>query len=195
MQSFNLNLVPGGFKPVFNASQYGVGRQFSAVIFDGSLKYTIPTGSVVKIEATKPSGFGFSVNATFSGSTVTVVTTATMTDEWGRFPVELVISKDGTILGTANFTFDIEKSPHPEGTTDGDAPTIINQLTELVQEIEASNSKVETMTVSATRLPYNQQPTVSYDPDTNNMAFGIPSGGDLECTDPDGDGNIVITFS
>ena len=53
-----------------------------------------------------------------------------MTDEWGRFPADLVISASGDVLGTANFLFDIEESPHPEGTTDGDAADVIPYLTE-----------------------------------------------------------------
>lgn len=194
MQSFNLNLVPGGFQPVFNASQGDIGREAAVTIYNGAAAYSIPSEATVKIEATKPSGLGFSVDCSFDGSVVSIETTETMTNEWGRFPAELVITQSGDVLGTANFVFNVEKSPHPEGTTDGDAETLVPQLTALVERIEESNAKVETMTASATRIATGGTPTAAYDPDTNNLEFGIPSPV-LQCTDPDDDGNIVITFS
>lgn len=194
MQSFNLNLVPGDFKQIFNASQGDIGREASVTVFNGSSPYVIPTGATVKLEATKPSGLGFSVSCTYSGNAVTIVTTETMTNEAGRFPAELVISKSGVVLGTANFLFDIERSPHPEGTTDGDAATLKPYLTQLVETIEESNAKVESMTASATRIPAGSTPTASYDAESNELEFGIPSAV-LECTDPNDDGNIIITFS
>lgn len=190
MQSFNLNLVPGSFKQVFNLSQYDVGRELTAYIFDGASSFSIPSGATVKIEATKPSGFGFSVNCTFADNAVSIVTTDTMTDEWGRFPADLVISASGDVLGTANFLFDIEESPHPEGTTDGDAADVIPYLTELVNTIVESNSKVENMIVSATPLSYGATPTAVYDSDNNTLTFGIPTA---TFTDSDFDGNIVIS--
>lgn len=190
MQSFNLNLAPGSFKQVFNASQYDVGRELEITIYDGSTLYEIPTGATVKLEGTKPSGLGFSVLCTFDGSEVTVTTTDTMTNEWGRVPVELSISKSGLLLGTANFIFEIEKSPHPEGTTDGDAQTIVPYLTELVERIEESNAKIEGLTVEAEALSPGADPTAAYDPDTNILTIGLPS---TNYEDEDNDGNIIIS--
>lgn len=142
MQSFNLNLVPSSFQQVFNLSQYDVGRQLTMSLFDGSTDYTVPTGADVVVEATKPSGLGFTVACTYSGSVVTLTVTETMSKEWGRFPAELSISKNGTVLGTANFLFNIEKSPHPEATVDGDAETLIPQLTLAFEFSILSTNKV-----------------------------------------------------
>ena len=86
--------------------------------------------------------------------------------------------------------FDIEESPHPEGTTDGDAADVIPYLTELVNTIVESNSKVENMIVSATPLSYGATPTAVYDSDNNTLTFGIPTA---TFTDSDFDGNIVIS--
>lgn len=193
MQSFNLNLAPGSFKQVFNASQYDVGRELKITIYDGSALYAIPTGATVKVEGTKPSGLGFSVSCTFDGSEVTVTTTDTMTNEWGRVPVELSISKSGLLLGTANFILDIERSPHPEGTTDGDAQAIVPYLTELVERIEESNAKIEGLTVEAEALSPGATPTAAYDPDTNKLTLGIPVQ-EIEFTDTNLDGHITISI-
>ena len=176
MQSFNLNLVPGSFQQVFNCSQGDIGRQLTAKLFDGSTEYAIPAGSTVKIKATKPSGFGFDESATFSGSTVTITTVETMTNEWGRFPAELVITKDGNVIGTANFLFNIEKNPHPDSTVDGDAEEVIPELTLLVERVEAAASSVLDMEVVATTLPAGSQASYSYDEDLNKATFGIPQG-------------------
>ena len=176
MQSFNLNLVPGSFQQVFNCSQGDIGRQLTAKLFDGSTEYAIPAGSTVKIKATKPSGFGFDESATFSGSTVTITTAETMTNEWGRFPAELVITKDGNVIGTANFLFNIEKNPHPDSTVDGDAGEVIPELTLLVERVEAAASSVLDMEVVATTLPAGSQASYSYDEDLNKATFGIPQG-------------------
>lgn len=176
MQSINLNLVPGSFQQVFNCSQGDIGRQLTAKLLDGSTAYEIPAGSTVKIKATKPSGFGFDESATFSGSTVTITTAETMTNEWGRFPAELVITKDGNVIGTANFLFNIEKNPHPDSTVDGDAEEVIPELTLLVERVEAAASSVLDMEVVATTLPAGSQASYSYDEDLNKATFGIPQG-------------------
>lgn len=129
-QNVNLDLIPK-FAVFGNLyfSQYDVGRTATINLLNGAEAYTIPVGATVKIQATKPSGLGFSETCTFSGNVVTVVSTETMTDEAGRIPCELRIEYNGEILGTANFTFNVERSPHPEGTTDGTADSVISQIT------------------------------------------------------------------
>ena len=176
MQSFNLNLVPGSFQQVFNCSQGDVDRQLTIRLFDGSAEYTVPVGATVKIKATKPSGFGFDESATFSGSAVTITTTETMTNEWGRFPAELEITSEGLVIGTANFLFNVEKNPHPASTVDGDAEEVIPELTLLVERVEAAASSVLDMEVVAETLPAGSQATYSYDEDLNKATFGIPQG-------------------
>lgn len=174
MENTLLNLIPSSYIPEVHLSQYDIGRELTFKLMDGNTEYSVPSGASVTVKATKPSGLGFVVSGTFSGNIVTIVNTETMTNESGRFSAELSISSGATLLGTSNFIFNIERSPHPEGTTDGDAETLIPELTLLVNEIRESNAKVESMTASATSLPSGSDPTAEYDPDTNNLAFGIP---------------------
>lgn len=186
MQSINLNIVPDGYYQTLRYSQGDIGREFKIAV----VGYDIPAGATVKIRATKPSGFGFDEACTFAGNIVTIVTTETMTNENGRFLAELRIEKSGVVLGTANFIMWGENDPHPDGTTDGDTESAIPILTQLVEEIENSNARIESLTAEAIRLSAGADPTAAYDPDTNILALGIPSA---TYADSDSDGNIVIS--
>lgn len=115
----NLDIIPNGAIKRVHISQNDVGRTLTFNLFNGSTQYTIPVGATVKIQGTKPSGFGFSETCSVSGNVVTVDTTETMTDEYGYIETELVIDDGTDVLGTANFILAIEKNPHPSNTTDG----------------------------------------------------------------------------
>ena len=117
----NVNIVPDGSINRVHVSQGDIGRQLQFNLFDGALAYTPATGSTVKIQGTKPSGFGFSEACTWSGNVVTVDTTDEMTDEYGYIDTELVItsSDESEVLGTANFILAVERNPHPDNITDG----------------------------------------------------------------------------
>lgn len=172
MQNINVNIVPDSYPQTIRYSQGDVGREFKINV----VGFTIPTGATVKIQATKPSGFGFSVAGTVDGNAVSFTTTAIMTDEAGRFPAELEITKDSVVIGTANFIMWGEANPHPEGTTDGQQGTIIPELTLLVERVEAAASSILDMEVVANTLPAGSQATYSYDEDLNKATFGIPQG-------------------
>ena len=146
----NINMTPDTILPYLKLSQYDVGREISFVMKDGSQEYTVPSGATVKLEGTKPSGLGFTITCTVDGSTATAVTTAGMTDEWGTVVAELVVRQGDNRLGSSNVRFDIERSPHPEGTTDGSAEQIIPALTLLLRQIKEdlddAEADIETMT-------------------------------------------------
>lgn len=141
-QNMTLSMTPYTQAGNFVCSQYDVGRECQITLQDENGSYTIPTGATVTIQATKPSGFGFSVECTWSGSTVTFATTETMTSEFGRFPAELRITSGNTVLGTTNFYFKVERSPHPEGTVDGDSETA-QALTLRVDALETEVSNLK----------------------------------------------------
>ena len=174
-QTINVDMTPGLFMPTLHYSQGDVGREFviNLATRDGM---TIPAGATVTMQATKPSGFGFSVTGTLSGTVATFTTTDTMTDEYGRFQAEIVIAQGTTVIGTTNFWLEGEKNPHPEGTIDGSQGTIIPELTLLVERVETAASSILDMDVVATTLAAGSQATYSYDEDTNTATFGIPQG-------------------
>ena len=134
----NINLIPNGAIKRVNVSQGDIGRTLTFNLFNDSLAYTIPVGATVKIQGTKPSGFGFSETCTVSGNTVTIDTTEAMTDEFGYIDTELQISSSGNVIGTSNFVLVVEKNPHPANTTDGTqitAQSLQAQIDALVQSV------------------------------------------------------------
>lgn len=138
-QEYILNIRPGvGYAPTVKISQYDIGRPLQFHLYDGTAPLAIATGTTIKIHATKPSGLGFEEACTWSGSSASIDTTESMTQEYGIFPAELELSVGGDIIGTANFMMHIERSPHPEGTTDGvaeDLQDIYEKLDDLKEDI------------------------------------------------------------
>lgn len=134
---FNVHILPYNQSGTFSCSQYDVGRTAEVTLLDEEGEYTIPSGATVTIAATKPSGYGFEEKCNWTGSTVTIVTTATMTEEAGKFPAELRVESGSTLLVSANFLFRVEKSAHQDNVTDGDAETA-QELTLRVAALETS---------------------------------------------------------
>ena len=176
MENTLLNLIPSSYIPEVHLSQYDVGRSIPFKLMDGNSEYSVPSGANIKILATKPSGLGFEVACTFSGNIVTLVNTETMSNEAGRFRAELRITSGNVILGTSNFIMNVERSPHPEGTIDGDAEALLPELTLLVERIENSNARIESMTASATTLATGEDATAEYDSENNQLVLGLPRG-------------------
>ena len=205
----NINMTPDSIPPYMKLSQYDAGRELVFKMRDGSGEYTVPAGATVKLEGTKPSSLGFVITCSVDGSTATVVTTADMTGEPGTVVAELVVRQGDTRIGSSNVIFDIERSPHPNGTTDGNIEELIPEITVLVEraedaaeDAEAVLESLHTLSVEASPLDASEQPTVAYDPDENKLSFGIPRGyngyeieGTIGFADTSSDGDIVITMS
>ena len=123
----NIDIVPDESITRIHLSQGDIGRTLIFYLFENALSWSVPASSTIKCQGTKPIGFGFSVSCTYSGNAVTCVTTDEMTDEYGQIEAELVItsSDESQVFGTSNFILDIEKNPHPDNTTDGNAETAI----------------------------------------------------------------------
>ena len=145
-QIIQINLVPNMSTPaVVQVSQYDVGRPLVFKVYDGTSPADL-TGVTAVVEGTKKSGLGFSESGTISDNTVTLDTTLAMTQEDGSIPAEIRFSKTGEDVGTANFILSVEKSPHPEGTTDGTHDTMadlqsqLDALDERVDALEAGQS-------------------------------------------------------
>ena len=172
MENTLLNLIPSSYIPEVHLSQYDIGRELKFKLMDGNTEYSVPSGAVVTVKATKPSGLGFVVNAEADGNIVTLSNTETMTNESGRFSAELSISSGATHLGTSNFIFNVERSPHPEGTTDGDAETLIPELTLLVTEIRES---VATATELVERAEESAESVTELEPRVSTAESNISS--------------------
>lgn len=175
MQTIIVDTTPGFRMPTVFFSQGDIGRTFS-IDLQSRFGDSLPASPTVTIQATKPSGLGFSVASTsLSGSVATFTVTDTMTNEAGRFPAEIKVVKNSVTLYTANFYIECEASAHPEGTTDGDLDSISPKF----------------MSVTVTTLDPGDSATYTYDPATNTATFGIPKG------EPGDDGtlssNVIAT--
>lgn len=149
----NIDIIPDSTVNRIHLSQGDVGRTLIFYLFENALSWSVPASSTIKCQGTKPSGFGFSVSCTYSGNTVTCVTTDEMTDEYGQIEAELVItsSDESQVFGTSNFILDIEKNPHPDNTTDGNAETAI-ALTARITALESAVGDIDDLETAANNL-------------------------------------------
>lgn len=137
-QSINLNLVPGGVRPIINVSQYDKGsRTLQIVLFNGVTAYQIPDGASVTIQGTKAdkTGFQYEVDS-YSGNVVTTDIEQQMTVFPGDVAIELSISKNGDRLGTANFILRVEPAALADDTiiSETELP-LIEQAVEIAEHI------------------------------------------------------------
>lgn len=144
METRNINIIPGGTAAVVHVSQNDVGRTIEFNVQDRTEWFDL-AGATVKIQGTKPSGLGYSLEGTVGGHTATFVTDKQMTDEHGSIASELKITKGNMIIGSANFILSVERDPHPDSTTDGSAEELIPQITLLVERVEAAVAKEEVL--------------------------------------------------
>ena len=144
-QTKNVEITPGKGEPVvINVSQGDIGRLITLNIKDGSGWFDL-TDCSVALAGIKPSGLGFTVDGSVNGHTATIETVKLMTAEYGHIACELKITKDDMLLGTANMILAVERDPHPDSTTDGNADELIPELTILVERVEAAVAKEEVL--------------------------------------------------
>lgn len=136
-QTKNIEITPGKGEPVvIHVSQGDVGREITLNVKDGSGWYDLAGCSAV-LAGIKPSGLGFTANASLSGHAATIVTDEIMTSEYGNIACELKVAKGTTKIGTANMILAVEKDPHPDHTTDGKVEDLIPTITLLMETAEA----------------------------------------------------------
>ena len=190
---YSINITPDLHPQTIYISQNDVGRVFVISLADENGAYTIPVGSTITLAGTKPSGLGFTVTGSWSGSKVTFETTAEMSDEAGYCYCEVRIVNGTTRIGTANAYLYVEINPHPDDITDDTAEHLVDTITALVEEADEAADRAEAalgqfteITVSADTLAAGSQATASYS--DGHITFGIPRGdtGATGATGPQG---------
>ena len=174
--------------PVIEMSQYDLGRQVIVHMKDGSDWFDL-TGYTAKLQGTKPSGFGYTVNGVVDGHDITFASSYDMTSEAGFIPSEVRLTKGGVSLGSLNVILHVEKTPHDVNVTDGSPETIVPEITELVERAEAAAEVLLDCSAIATTLPAGSNATASYDVDEGVFTFGIPRGNKGD----DGDDGVGIS--
>ena len=181
-QTKTIDITPAKIKmPVIEVSQFDVGRPIIIHMKDGAEWYDL-TGLTVKLQGTKPSGFGYSATGTVDGHDVTFVTDYDMSSEAGFIASEVSIIDGTDVIGSQNVMLHVEQSPHP--------PTVHPEMRELVNRAEAAAEILLDCSAIATTLPTGASATASYSPETGVFSFGLPRGakGDTGATGEAGNG-------
>ena len=208
MQKVNLNLIPGGVRPVINVSQYDEGRQFQLAIYNGSASYDL-TGKTVVIEVGKRDGNGCAYGSTdlvnnipvvaVSGNMVTITTPKQMTAVAGDNSAELKISDSSAEIGTLNFILECEQSALSPDTpiSDTQIPALEDLASQNAQKAEAA----------VAHYPYIDDTTKNWFVwdaetgafvDTGVRAQGIDGEGSVKSVNnvsPDADGDVSLGLS
>ena len=185
-----LDITPARIQmPVIEVSQFDIGRDVIIHMKDGSDWYDL-TGLTVKLQGTKPSGFGYSVTGTVDGHDVTFSTIYDMTSESGFILSEVSIIDGTDVIGSQNVMLHVEQSPHLPEVVDGSPETILPEMRELVDRAEAAAEILLDCSAIATTLPTGASATASYSPETGVFSFGLPRGakGDTGATGETGNG-------
>ena len=132
--TFDLDVVPGGIPIVVPLKQYedNVKLKFKLYARVGSLD--IPSGTTVAIRGTKPDGNGISIDASISGTTVTVNVKKQMTAAAGKSPYELVLSQNSKEFITASFMVDVQRAALDKDTLK--SGSVIKELVNVVDRTD-----------------------------------------------------------
>lgn len=150
-QSTKLNLIPGDVPKRITASQYDAGsRTLSFTLYNGAVAFTT-AGVTAQIRGTKPDQKGFEYTATYNAGVVTCDVTEQMTACAGEVVCELQLSKDGEVLGTANFILDVERAALGEDTdiSETELPDIIDGArTQAANAAESAEDAAESAAIA-----------------------------------------------
>lgn len=137
-QTLNLNMIPHGVQPVAYASQFD--EQTGAIIFklyNDATPYTIPSGTSILVNGTKPDGTGFSYSAaSYTGNTVTVNVYKQMAVVAGDVRCELRLTRSSQTVGSLNFILRVEPTALDDGTISETVLPLIERAAEIASQID-----------------------------------------------------------
>lgn len=147
-QTINLDLIPGGVPPILNVSQYDKAQTWTFNIFAGGQTFSLPSGSTVTIQGTKPDNTGFQYACTYSGSVVTATEQQQMTVLKGDVKAEIRITKGSQLIGSMNFIIRVEEAALTDDVviSETDLP-LIEEAIEAVPIVEGYKEDAEAWAV------------------------------------------------
>lgn len=107
-QSFNLELIPKGVPPIIHVSQYDKGQTWTITVTEDGIPFSIPAGTSVTVQGTKPDNTGFQYLGTADDSIVTFIVQQQMTVLAGEYDCELVLVNGNDQVATINFLLMVE---------------------------------------------------------------------------------------
>ena len=149
-QSFNLELIPKGVPPIVHVSQYDKGQTWTITVTENGIPFSIPAGTSVTVQGTKPDATGFQYAGAADDSTVTFIVQQQMTVLAGEYDCELVLVNGNDQVATINFILDVEAAALNDETiiSETELP-LIEQAAELGAVIDAYAQQIHTDATTA----------------------------------------------
>ena len=133
-EEYNLNLESQLSKKHVKVSQYDTGRRLLITLLKNDCSmFKIPSEASASINGLKPDGKGFRYECSIENNKVVVDMKEQMTVLAGCVKCEILLSKGGERIATANFMLSVEESPLSENT-----PISSTDIPLLQKAIEAS---------------------------------------------------------
>ena len=142
-QTFNLELIPQGVPPIVHVSQYDKGQTWLIDVTENGIPFTIPAGTSVAVQGTKPDNTGFQYAGTYSGTQVEFTVEQQMTVLAGELDCELVLVNGEEQVATINFILAVEPAALDDETiiSETELP-LIEQAAELGAVINAYATQI-----------------------------------------------------
>lgn len=135
-EEYNLNLESQLSKKYVKVSQYDTGRRLLITLLKNDCSmFKIPSEASASINGLKPDGKGFRYDCSIENNKVVVDMKEQMTVLAGCVKCEILLSKGGERIATANFMLSVEESPLSENT-----PISSTDIPLLQKAIEASET-------------------------------------------------------
>lgn len=117
MQKVILDLLPGGVAPIVYASQYDDGRSIRFMLTEGGpdSQYSLNGNETITADLTKPDGTEATINVANPGAGkhyVDLVNGADDYDQAGVYLGEIVLTRNATVIGSANFVLKVEEDAY-----------------------------------------------------------------------------------
>lgn len=209
-QYYDLSLVPESSIVRVHASQWDNGeRKFIFTLYDENGLYTIPSGAVIELRATKADGHGYAVSTVesptiinYSGNQVTVVTERQMCAAAGEQDFKLSITIASRTVASARYTLVIDADTIDDETdvSDSYVPSIIDLATEQMEAAARSATLAESWAKGGTNSRTGEdtdnakyykegaeaasEDSEGFSEDSEAWARGTRNGTNVESSDP-----------
>lgn len=150
-----LDMRHGAVPEVIHLSQYDSDFTLNFELYASDGSFTMQSGTTAAIRGTKTDGEPFSMDATVSGSTVTVTGThdqmQQLTAAAGRNIYELTLYKSGKELNTSNFVVLCERAAMDKDTMGGESVirelvSVIDRTDEIIAAANLADQSCQTVT-------------------------------------------------
>lgn len=159
----SLDICPGGVPLFIRLSQYDSSFTLIFDLFSHKGSFTVESGTTARFRELKPDGNAISIDATISGTTVTLAPSQAnaqqMTAVAGNCKCELSLFKGDKELNTANFTLLIEKAVIDKDTPYSDS--VIRELIDVTDRADEIMEAAETVDEAIADLPNLIDPTLT----------------------------------